>query len=161
LQQLPLQQNSPRPFPTTRPMEAEARDKHAKCGRTFNVSMLCFDIKQCDCCAGCIKPLHNDPQMARLASSSDHSFRRSHLVTKYYEDWFCDCQEFCRGGQYFGIREGKEIRMLIQKHGFDLAERWGDEENKRKDPFATHATKTLNDKVRLCVCLTDSRLASH
>jgi hypothetical protein len=69
-----LQQNSPRPFPTLRPMSADAREKLARQGRVFNISMLCFDTKQCDCC-GCVIPLHDDPQLDKLASSKEHSFR--------------------------------------------------------------------------------------
>ncbi len=47
-----IQQNSPRPCPTIRPMSSTTREKVAKYGRVLEISMLCFDVRQCDCC-GC------------------------------------------------------------------------------------------------------------
>ena len=71
-----IKQNSPRPYPTVRPMDKRARENHAKHGRVFETSMLLFDTKHCDCC-GITVPIHDDPQMQKLASSKDHTFRRS------------------------------------------------------------------------------------
>ena len=67
-----IKQNSPRPYPTVRPMDKRARENHAKHGRVFETSMLLFDTKHCDCC-GITVPIHDDPQMQKLASSKDHT----------------------------------------------------------------------------------------
>jgi hypothetical protein len=99
-------------------MQQHARKNHAKHGRVFETSMLLFDIKHCDCC-GITVPFHDDPQMQKLASSRDHTFRRSHLVMCFYEAWFCDCEEMCHGGQYFALRKSKEIAWFANKHGFN------------------------------------------
>jgi hypothetical protein len=81
-------------------MSESSRANHARYGRVFETSMLCFEIKKCDCC-GISIPFHDDPQQQKCANSKDHSFRRHHLVMKFHTAWFCDCDAVCRGGQYY------------------------------------------------------------
>jgi hypothetical protein len=56
-------------------MSESSHANHARYGRVFETSMLCFEIKKCDCC-GISIPFHDDPQQQKLANSKDHSFRR-------------------------------------------------------------------------------------
>jgi hypothetical protein len=44
-----LRDNSPRPYPTVRPMDKAARATHARYGRVFETSMLCFTLNHCHC----------------------------------------------------------------------------------------------------------------
>jgi hypothetical protein len=125
-----LHDNSPRPYPTIRPMDKEARATHSRYGRVFETSMLCFTLNHCHCC-GITQPFHDDPQQNRLAASKDHTFRRVHLVKRFYEAWYCTCIAICRGGQYYGTRKTKEIEWFTDKHGFEpCEERLGDDSKK-------------------------------
>jgi hypothetical protein len=119
-----IRDNSPRPYPTVRPVAKDARANHARYVRVFETSMLCFDVKHCDCC-GITVPYHNDPQQQKLASNKDHTFRRTHLVKKFHDAWFCACNDVCLGGQYYGANKTKEIDWfrvthfsILLKHGW-------------------------------------------
>jgi hypothetical protein len=97
----------------------------------FNVSLLLFDVKQCDCCGQTI-PFHDDPQLDRLARDKSHNFRRKHLHTQYHEAWFCDCDAICRGGQFYGVKKQKELDWFKAHHGFYPAEHFANDDSRKK-----------------------------
>ena len=69
-------------------------------------------------------------------------FDDRHLVMKFHEAWFCDCEEICSGGQYFGVRKTKETTWFAEKHGFDPKDGLGDD---AKRLICDSCYKDLND----------------
>lgn len=105
--------NSPRPFPTTRPMDNPSRQHQAFRGRQFELSMLCFEVKACDCC-GITEATHADSQMP--SKNACGPFRRAHLATSFHPAWYCDCIGVCGGGQFYGARKTKEMEWFKAQH---------------------------------------------
>jgi hypothetical protein len=67
-----LKDSSPRPYPTTKPMSESCHANHARYGRVFETSMLCFEIKKCDCC-GISIPFNDGCTGLLLQGSSSHT----------------------------------------------------------------------------------------
>ena len=42
--------HDPLPYPDTGVLSPDSSFLHAKCGRAFDMSMLCFEVLRCDCC---------------------------------------------------------------------------------------------------------------
>ena len=60
-----IMNSDPLPYPDTG-ITNNTRDKaHALCGRSFELSMLCFTINTCDCC-GTVQPTHVDPDTKKM-----------------------------------------------------------------------------------------------
>ena len=85
----------PRPYPTMRPMDKDARCKHAVHGCAFEMSMMLFDVFMCDCC-GRILVNHNDPKLPNV-----EGFHLNHFKNPSHPAYFCNCARHCRGGQFF------------------------------------------------------------
>lgn len=52
--------HTPRPFPTPKPMNDDARLMLKCAGRRFEIAQLCVNVKTCSCC-GCTRPYDDDP----------------------------------------------------------------------------------------------------
>jgi hypothetical protein len=106
--------SKPRPFPTLKPMDKDARDKQALYGRTFELSMLMFDVKKCSCCGSTV-PCNVDPLVVSM--NAGKPFRLKHFRAAFHPAWHCQCDAFCRGGQFFSATRPKEMRLFSDKHG--------------------------------------------
>ena len=107
-----LKKHNPRPFPTILPMEKEARDKHAKYGRIFDISLLCFEIKSCTCC-GITVPVHSNSVVTRLTRPP---FKVTYLSTKFFPSFKCTCTDVCFGEQYYSINSTKQKEFYVSIH---------------------------------------------
>ena len=69
--------NSPKPYPLSTRITKLNSEKHALYGRGFEISMLCYDVSNCDYC-GKMYINHDD----NLLQKETHIFKRSHLSRK-------------------------------------------------------------------------------
>jgi hypothetical protein len=104
----------PRPFPTPKPMESESRQKHALYGRRFELQLLQFSIDTCSCC-GRTKPFGTDPWMKQKWIIQGN-FQRKHLLDPYHDAYRCNCQLFCKGGQFYCWKRHNQMQLYENEH---------------------------------------------
>ena len=75
--------NTPRAFPTPKPMDEDARYNLKCAGRRFEISQLCLNIKSCDCC-GATKPADSDPWGGKCAITGQ-SAAGKHLRRGFFQ----------------------------------------------------------------------------
>ena len=112
VEKLPLiLDNAPLPYPSAIKMSEEAKERHVLNGRRFELSMLMYEVKMCTCC-GRVQPGHVDPDFPKQGVP----FEKKHLVNSSHQAWHCNCNAFCQGSQFYGVKKRSEIQYYKQKH---------------------------------------------
>ena len=75
--------NTPRSYPTPKPMDLDSRLKLKCSGRRFEISQLAINIRSYDCC-GVTKPCDSDPWGGKCAMTGQ-SVAGKHLRQGFYE----------------------------------------------------------------------------
>ena len=102
----------PRPYPCITPMSDSSKVRHAILGRRIEVSLLLYQVYQCDCC-GRVEPTHIDPE---VQYPKNIVFSRSHFLNNVHEAHHCNCKELCRGSQFFSLMKTTQTDWFNQKH---------------------------------------------
>ena len=104
--------NSPKPFPSSTKIKKFNSEKNALYGRRFETSMLCYDVRNCDCCGNiCIN--HDDNL---LLQNENHIIKRSHLSRKIHKVWKCSCSNICSGEQFYCPQKPSKINFYKLHH---------------------------------------------
>ena len=103
--------NYPRPYPCPLKMDSIAANDHVVNGRRHEVSMLLYAVDQCECC-GKVQPGHVDPIFPEHPT-----FERKHLMNKYHRVWQCNCDEFCKGSQFYPTQKPIVLKKYKLHHG--------------------------------------------
>ena len=104
--------SSPRPYPTTKPMDPEMRRNSAIHGRRFELMQLNFIVPQCDCC-GMIRPYQNDSWYPETKLGN---FHRAHLHKKFQAVKECRCDGVCKGRQFYNMNSPKHRDFFAASH---------------------------------------------
>ena len=104
--------NSPKAYPTIKPMNKEAKEKMAIHGRWFELQMLELEMKSCRCC-GLTKPHYANLWENRAPQDN---FRRYHLVEDWHKAYHCQCKEYCRGDQFYLSDRPTQLKAYSSNH---------------------------------------------
>ena len=102
-------------------MDQKSRHLHAVHGRRFDILMLQFEIKMCDCC-GQTMPVQEDMLLDKNGYACDPltkertNIRRHHLAEQFHDAWKCSCDKFCKGEQFYCSKRSKQIREFEKHH---------------------------------------------
>ena len=100
----------PNPYPSFCPITDESMTNHLINGRRFEISQLMYSINTCDCC-GRTQPFHEDPFFP-----SNAPFKRRHFCRKYFPAWHCQCDNFCKGSQFYPSKKSSLLKYYKEKH---------------------------------------------
>jgi len=71
------------PFPEITKMEEIEKERHAWCGRKFELSMMQFCVKVCDCCRF-TQPMHIDPECSGKKKESETLLKITAFIGRFH-----------------------------------------------------------------------------
>jgi len=110
----------PNPYPSHKSMSPENDFKMALNGRRFELLQLSFVSEMCDCCSS-IKPYHVDPvELYERKFQNSKGLRptnyRHHFNEPYVDAFYCNCEEFCGGQQFYFPKCQVHVLYFLGKH---------------------------------------------
>ena len=103
----------PLPYPSAVRMNDQAIEKHVRCGRRLEISLMLYEVHKCECC-GRVQPSHNDSTF--VDKNNSPPFKSQHLVNKHWRVWHCKCWGYCNGSQFFSDAKPTHIEAFKQHH---------------------------------------------
>ena len=107
--------NDPLAYPTVANMTKASLVRHTISGRRFEMSMLMFQMKSCDCC-GRVEPQHVDP----LLCLEDMPFQRTFYHKNFFDAYECNCKEICGCQQFYSMSRSLHKDWFYEKYKWSL-----------------------------------------
>lgn len=102
--------NDPLAYPTVANMTKGSLIHHKISGRRFEMSMLMFEMKSCDCC-GRVEPQHVDP----LLCTEDMPFQRTFYHKNFFDAYGCNCEKICGCQQFYSFSCSSHKKCFFMK----------------------------------------------
>jgi len=112
-----LLNTTPRPYPTSCPMPSDTLLRHAIHGRRMEISLMCYKVNPCSCC-GRVQPNHEDSMFLR--KDTKRTFPTDAFNNKSFDGWHCNCDDFCKGSQFWAASRRTQIDLYKHTHNGQL-----------------------------------------